>query len=84
MDLPKSKFGIPNDDIVDVMNLKCDPVLIGSLLKDEGIFPAYHMSKGNWISVMLDGSVDEEKIKFLIDMSFCLTDKKHKRNEEKV
>lgn len=78
MDLSKRKFGIDEDGIVDVMNLKCDPILIGSLLSDKGIFPAYHMNKGSWISVMLDGSVDAEEIKWLIDMSFDLTMKKTK------
>ena len=76
MDLPKTKFGLNDETIVSVMNLKCDPIMIGSLHKDEGIFPAYHMNKNYWISVFLDGSVEDEKIKWLIDISFELTYKK--------
>lgn len=78
MNISRRKLGINNDEIIDVMNLKCDPILIGSLRNDAGIFPAYHMSKTNWISVALDGSVDSEKIKWLLDISFDLTDKKRK------
>ena len=78
MNLSKRKIGIDEEGIVDVMNLKCDPILIGSLLLKKGIFPAYHMNKGNWISVILDGSVPDQEIKWLVDMSFDLTVKKLK------
>ena len=73
MDIPKSKLGLPSTDIVDVVILKCDPILVGSLRDDTGIFPAYHMSKANWITVALDGSVPDEKLKVLLDLSYELT-----------
>lgn len=73
MDIPKSKLGLPSADMIDVVNLKCDPILVGSLRGDAGIFPAYHMSKANWITVALDGSVPDEKLKMLLDLSYDLT-----------
>ena len=73
MDIPKSKLGLPSADMIDVVNLKCDPILVGSLRGDAGIFPAYHMSKANWITVALDGSVPDEKLKVLLDLSYELT-----------
>ncbi len=79
MDIPKSKLGLDSDEIVDVLNVKCDVVLIGSLLGQKGIFPAYHMSKSKWLSIILDGTVELEQIKFLIDLSFELTDIKKKK-----
>ena len=48
-------------------------------LQEKGIFPAYHMSKTCWISVLLDGSVSDETLSFLIDVSFELTSKKSKK-----
>ncbi len=78
MDIPKSKLGLPDDEIICIMNLKCDPILIGSLRNEKGFFPAYHMNKTNWISVALDGSVDSNKIKWLLDLSFELTARKIK------
>ena len=78
MDIPKSKLGLPSADMIDVVNLKCDPILIGSLRGDAGIFPAYHMSKANWITVALDGSVPDEKLKMLLDLSYELTATKMK------
>ena len=73
MDIPKSKLGLPSADMIDVVNLKCDPILVGSLRGDADIFPAYHMSKVNWITVALDGSVPDEKLKVLLDLSYELT-----------
>ncbi len=82
MTIPASKLGLEGDYNVDVINLKCDPLLIGSLHKEKGIFPAYHMNKAYWISVLLDGSADDETIEWLLNLSFDLTknDKKRKKS----
>lgn len=81
MNVPKSKLGLKDDGMADVVNFKCDPALIGSLRSETGIFPAYHMSKEKWITVSLDGSVPDNKIKMLLDMSFELTAAKLRKNE---
>ena len=73
MTIPKTRLGIRSDGMIDIVNLKCDPLLVGSLRNEPGIFPAYHMNKDKWISVALDGSADDEQIKRLLDMSFELT-----------
>ena len=83
MVIPKSRLGLREDGMIDVVNLKCDPVFIGSLRSQKGIFPAYHMSKDKWISVALDGSVDDEQIKMLLDMSFELTGVKIKKRRKR-
>lgn len=74
MTITKDKLGLDSTDNIDVVNLKCDPLM--SVTKENGIFPAYHMSKTHWISVLLDGTVDEEKIKWLLNLSFELTRKR--------
>ena len=56
-----------------VLDLKCDPALAGSLRLAPGILPGYHMHKGNWITLVLDGSVEEETVRFLLDRSHSLT-----------
>jgi len=71
-------FGFSGEKKVDVINLKIDPIMMGSFLDEKGIFPAYHMSKTCWISVLLDGSVDADTLAFLIGISFELTAKKKK------
>ena len=57
------KLGLAEDKTVDVLNIKCDPMMIGSLRMKEGFFPAYHMNKENWISILLDGTVSGDEIK---------------------
>ena len=79
MDVPREKLGLSGTELLDVVNLKCDPILIGSLRREVGIFPAYHMNKANWITVALDGSVPDETIKMLLDMSFDATALKTRR-----
>ena len=44
--------------------------------KENGILPAYHMNKEHWITILLDGTVPEQKICDLIDISFDLTRRK--------
>lgn len=35
MDVPKNKLGLRETDILEVVNFKCDPILIGSLLAED-------------------------------------------------
>lgn len=79
MDIEKSKLGLPSSDIVSVVNLKCETLLIDSLVQEQGIFRGYHMNKSYWITVALDTSVDEEKIKWLLEISFDETKKRGKK-----
>ncbi len=79
MTISKEKLGLPECDMIDIMNVKCETIMINSFRAEKGIYAAYHMNKANWISVLLDGSVSDEKVKMLIDMSFRLTAPKIKK-----
>ena len=73
MDIPRKNLGLSGKGEISVVNLKCDTRLIGSFREEPGIFPGWHMNKAHWVSVALDGTVEDEKIKFLVDMSYELT-----------
>lgn len=73
MDVPKNKLGLQGTDKMDVVNFKGDADLIWALKGEAGFFPAYHMSKTNWITVALDGTVPAERIKKLLAMSYEAT-----------
>lgn len=75
----RDKLGLDGSGEADVLNVKCDPLLLGSLLEQPGYFPAYHMSKDKWLSILLDGPAPDEEIKCLLDLSFDLTRSKVKR-----
>ena len=83
MNIPYRTLGIPRDGHVDIVNLKCDPFLAGSMRTKPGFLPAYHMNKDKWITVLLDGSAPREDIEALFNMSYDLTGSKQpKRNRE--
>lgn len=73
LDTPKKRLGIDDGKTVDIMVLKCDPILIGSLIAKSGYLPGYHMNKEHWITVLLDETVSAEEIFGLIDMSYEMT-----------
>ena len=59
-----------------VINVKCDPMMIGSFLKREGFLPAYHMNKEHWMSIIIDSlEVSAEEIFDILDMSYEIVDK---------
>ena len=79
MEVPRDKLGLPGTEKFDIVNFKCDPILISSLRGETGIFPAYHMNKASWITVALDGSVQAKTIELLLDVSYELTKPKIRR-----
>lgn len=76
IEVPETKLGLKGTRIVDILNVKGDPAMISMLMNKNGYFPAYHMNKGQWISILLDGSVPADEIKNLISMSYNLTMRK--------
>ena len=76
MNVPKNKLGLQGTDIVDILDVKCDQVMIDVLCQSSGFLPGYHMNKTNWLSVLLDGTVPDEQILDLLDMSYQMTAKK--------
>lgn len=67
---------------VDVLNIKLDDLFLRDiLLQKEGILPGYHLSRGNWISILLDGTVALPEILDLIDISFRTTASKKQRDK---
>ena len=73
MEIPKARLGLQEAGDICVVNCKCDVRLIGSFRLEPGIYPAYHMSKAHWLTIALDGTVPDEKLKFLLEMSYDLT-----------
>lgn len=81
MEVEKRRLGLNEAGALTVVNLKCDPLLLGSLRQEPGFFPAYHMSKTCWITAALDGSVPDEKLKMLVELSYQATAPKPRRSK---
>ena len=74
MTVEKSKLGLEGNDLVDIMDVKCDPEMISMIIQTYGFLPGYHMNKQHWITILLEGSVSEAKILDFLDMSYDLID----------
>ena len=84
MNVGREKLGLSGEGSIGLMNLKCDPILIGSFVGQPGFFPAWHMNKSHWISVALDGSAGDEDINWLLDVSYDLTKPKRKCSKKET
>lgn len=69
-DIEYKTLGIERDGHVGIVNVKLDPLIVANLETREGFCPAYHMNHDNWITILLDGSVEDEEIYTFLDMSF--------------
>ncbi len=72
MEVKRSVFGL-GEGMVWVVNLKCHIPERECLIAEGKAFPAYHMNKKQWTSVLLDGSVDEASLFNLMDQSYEMT-----------
>ncbi len=79
MDVPRARLGLPGQGKVDILNVKCDPILAASLRGEDGFLPAYHMNRDSWLSVQLDGTVGEETLFSLLADSYRLVGQKPPR-----
>ena len=77
MRVSRRKFGFDNDEVIDVVNLKLPTEMFGSFGVADGVYPAYHMNKLHWISVLLSNAPDDI-VKFLVNVSFEATKSRKK------
>ena len=78
MRVSRRKFGLDSDELIDVVNLKLPTEMFGSFGAADGVYPAYHMNKLHWISVLLPDAPDDV-VQFLTNVSFEATRAKPKR-----
>ena len=64
------------DSKVKIINLKHLSSEISTVINNRNVFPAYHMNKNHWISVVLDNNIDIEYVKELIELSYNLVNNK--------
>ena len=80
MKISSEKLGLLPSRNINVINLHVDADELSSLIEKDSIFPAYHMNKKHWVTVILDGSMKTEELFRLIDRSYELgSDTKGKR-----
>ena len=77
-------FAITNiNDPYFKVSLKCDPYLANDLRRDYlAIKPGYHLNKTHWNTIEIDGNLSDDKIYWLLDLSYDLVFKGLKKDEK--
>lgn len=55
--------------MTEVMNVRTGEEYTAQALLIPGIYPAYHMNRKNWVSIILDGTVPDSTVMELLDRS---------------
>ena len=80
MRVSRHKFGFESDEVIDVVNLKLPTEMFGSFGATDGVYPAYHMNKLHWISILLPDAPDDI-VQFLANVIFEATKSPKKKSK---
>ena len=72
MKIKYRQLGLTGDEEVWVVNMKADNSEIPTLIDRKSIFPAWHMNKKHWITILLTAATDFEKLCGLTQKSYEL------------
>lgn len=71
----RDRLGFDSDEIVEVIDLRAQKEDVSELIKQDNIYPGWHMNKKSWITIILDGSMPFKDIQKYIDSSYLLAKK---------
>lgn len=74
MNIDKSKIDKKSTGEVEIINLKLNPDDIPNLLHKKGFYPAYHMNKKNWLTIILDDTLKDTEIMNYVSISHNYTE----------
>ena len=67
--IPRKRIESGEEEI-NVINLKLPLETIEAMKKKKGYYPAYHMNKKSWITLILDDTLSDEEVQKQIDLSY--------------
>lgn len=73
MNIDRNKIDKSKKGEIEVINVKLDKEKIQELLKDKNYYPAYHMNKKSWITMVLDEKLSDNEIMQNISQSYSFT-----------
>lgn len=83
MNITRVKLGLNSNEKIDILVCKCDPMMRELLLSEKGFYPAYHMNKVHWITILLDGSVKTDLAYHVLDLSHQIISNRNKKANKK-
>lgn len=75
MHIPASKIMDKEGDI-EILDVMIEPEQLDEILNRTGYYPAYHMNKKKWITIILDESVCDEELKQRLNQSYQISNRK--------
>ena len=75
MTIPYKSLGLAKAGKVDVLNIKLPPAKIEQLVDRQHFYPAYHMNKKHWLTVLLQKDADISLVQELLAESYQLVEK---------
>lgn len=75
MNIAYQKLDSSKSGEVEVINVKLGKELVSKLVNTKGIYPAYHMNKQNWVSIIFDNSLDDDTLMEYIHISYQYSEK---------
>ena len=75
MRIQAKSLGLHSEENIDVINVKLPPEQISKLIDGHKYFPAYHMNKKYWLTVVLNADTDFVTLEQLIAISHDLVEK---------
>ncbi len=69
----ENKLKANTDNLITIIDLRCDKEKINEIVDNNKIFRGYHMNKNSWITIKLDGSMSTKKICKMIDESYKIS-----------
>ena len=68
--ISKKRLGDFGEEKVTVLNVRADREAVNEIADGKSFFPAYHMNKKSWITLLLDGSIPAERVRGMIAYSY--------------
>lgn len=72
--MQENKIRGVGEKVIDILDVKTDPLIREPMLKKKGVYIAYHMNKVHWLTIDIN-EIKDEDLEFLLDLSFELTKK---------
>ena len=82
LDVEGSKVKKGKKGLIEVLDIKLEPNEIQELLLQPDFYPAYHMNKKSWITIILDESLSDKRVMELVGKSFGLSSKTKKYKKD--
>lgn len=74
LSINQNKLG-KEDKEVEIINVKLEKDKVEVLIEEMGFYPGYHMNKKYWVSIILDDTIDDERVMRYVMESYQSTRK---------